>query len=88
MRSWDKYCEDTEKAFVHFRDCIDQPAYIKGYTDCMCDDDEGDTQEAQGNELADKYNELADKYNAIMAGPFIITSQEPNETRIHRKLFI
>lgn len=22
-------------------------AYIKGYTDCMCDDDEGDTQEAQ-----------------------------------------
>lgn len=46
----------------------------------MCDDDEGDTQEAQDNELADKYNELADKYNeladkynAIMAGP-IITS--------------
>lgn len=22
MRSWDKYCEDTEKAFVHFIDCI------------------------------------------------------------------
>lgn len=70
-------------------------AYIKGYTDCMCDDDEGDTQEAQDNELADKYNELADKYNeladkynAIMAGPIIITSQEPKETRIPRKLFI
>lgn len=25
MRSWDKYCEDTEKALVHFIDCIDQP---------------------------------------------------------------
>lgn len=22
MRSWDKYCEDTEKAFVHFRACL------------------------------------------------------------------
>lgn len=32
----------------------------------MCDDDEGDTQEAQDNELADKYN-------AITAG-LIITS--------------
>ena len=31
MRSWDKYCEDTEKAFVHFIDCIDQPVYIRGY---------------------------------------------------------
>lgn len=31
MRSWDKYCEDTEKAFVHFRDCIWQPVYITGY---------------------------------------------------------
>ena len=62
-------------------------AYIKGYTDCMCDDDEGDTQEAQDNELADKYNELADKYNAITAGS-IITSSEPKETRIPRKLFI
>ena len=31
MRSWDKYCEDTEKAFVHFIDCIDQPVYIMGY---------------------------------------------------------
>lgn len=31
MRSWDKYCEDTEKAFVHFIDCIDQPVYITGY---------------------------------------------------------
>lgn len=31
MRSWDKYCEDTEKAFVHFRDCIWQPVYIVGY---------------------------------------------------------
>ena len=30
MRSWDKYCEDTEKAFVHFRDCIWQPVYIAG----------------------------------------------------------
>ena len=28
MRSWDKYCEDTEKAFRHFRDCIWQPVYI------------------------------------------------------------
>ena len=27
MRSWDKYCEDTEKAFKHFIDCIDQPVY-------------------------------------------------------------
>ena len=67
MRSWDKYCEDTEKAFKH-------------YTDCMCDDDEEDTQEAQDNELADKYN-------AITAG-FIITSSEPKETRIPHKLFI
>lgn len=33
MRSWDKYYEDTEKAFVHFIDCIDQPVYIKGYLD-------------------------------------------------------
>lgn len=31
MRSWDKYCEDTEKAFKHFIDCIDQPVYITGY---------------------------------------------------------
>jgi hypothetical protein len=31
MRSWEKYCEDTEKAFVHFRDCIWQPVYITGY---------------------------------------------------------
>lgn len=31
MRSWDKYCEDTEKAFKHFRDCIWQPVYIVGY---------------------------------------------------------
>lgn len=31
MRSWDKYCEDTEKAFKHFIDCIDQPVYIRGY---------------------------------------------------------
>lgn len=31
MRSWDKYCEDTEKAFVHFIDCIDQLVYIRGY---------------------------------------------------------
>lgn len=31
MRSWDKYCEDTEKALVHFIDCIDQPVYIMGY---------------------------------------------------------
>lgn len=31
MRSWDKYCEDTEKAFKHFRDCIWQPVYITGY---------------------------------------------------------
>lgn len=31
MRSWDKYCEDTEKALVHFIDCIDQPVYIRGY---------------------------------------------------------
>ena len=31
MRSWDKYCEDTEKAFVHFIDCIDHPVYIRGY---------------------------------------------------------
>lgn len=46
----------------------------------MCDDDEGDTQEAQDNELADKYN-------AIMECP-IITIQEPKETRIPRKLFI
>lgn len=53
----------------------------------MCDDDEGDTQEAQDNELADKYNELADKYNAIATSP-IITSSEPKETRIPRKLFI
>lgn len=30
MRSWDKYCEDTEKAFKHFRDCIWQPVYIAG----------------------------------------------------------
>ena len=29
MRSWDKYCEDTEKALVHFIDCIDQPVYIR-----------------------------------------------------------
>ena len=70
-------------------------AYIKGYTDCMCNDDEGDTQEAQNNELADKYNELADKYNeladkynAITAGSIIITSSELKETRIPRKLFI
>ena len=61
----------------------------------MCDDDEGDTREAQDNELADKYNELADKYNkladkynAITAGSIIITSSEPKETRIPRKLFI
>ena len=40
------------------------------------------------NELADKYNELADKYNAITAGSIIITSSEPKETRIPRKLFI
>ena len=48
-------------------------AYIKGYTDCMCDDDEGDTQEAQDNELADKYNELASKYNELASAPFIIS---------------
>lgn len=30
MRSWDKYCEDTEKTFKHFRDCIWQPVYITG----------------------------------------------------------
>lgn len=54
----------------------------------MCDDDEGDTQEAQDNELADKYNELADKYNAIVEHPFIIMGSEPEKTRIPRKLFI
>lgn len=70
-------------------------AYIKGYTDCMCDDDEGDTQEAQDNEpadkyneLADKYNELASKYNELAANPFIIMSSEPKQTRITSKLFI
>ena len=47
----------------------------------MCDDDEGDTREAQDNKLADKYN-------AITAGSIIITSSEPKETRIPRKLFI
>lgn len=31
MRSWDKYCEETNKALVHFRDCIAQPVYITGY---------------------------------------------------------
>lgn len=31
MRSWDKYCEDTEKAFKHFIDCFWQPVYITGY---------------------------------------------------------
>ncbi len=30
MRSWDKYCEDTEKTLKHFRDCIWQPVYIVG----------------------------------------------------------
>lgn len=70
-------------------------AYIKGYTDCMCDDDEGDAQEAQDNELASKYNELAskynelaDKYNAIAEAPVIIMGSEPEQTRIPRKLFI
>ena len=70
-------------------------AYIKGYTDCVCDDDEGDTQEAQDNELASKYNELASKYNelaskynAIATSPVIITASEPKETKIPRKLFI
>lgn len=28
MRSWDKYCEDTEKALVHFIDCI---AHFRSY---------------------------------------------------------
>lgn len=36
MRSWDKYCEDTEKAFKHFRDCIWQPVYIVGYVGANC----------------------------------------------------
>lgn len=70
-------------------------AYIKGYTDCMCDDDEGDTQEAQDNELADKYNELADKYNelaskynAIAENPVIIISSENDNSRKRCKLFI
>lgn len=77
-------------------------AYIKGYTDCVCDDDEGDTQEAQDNDLASKYNdlaskynelackynELASKYNAIATSPVIITASEPKETKIPRKLFI
>ena len=31
MRTWDKYCEDTEKAFKDFRDCIWQPVRITGY---------------------------------------------------------
>lgn len=33
MRSWDKYCEDTHNALVHFRDCIEQPVYFLGYID-------------------------------------------------------
>lgn len=32
MRSWDKYCEDTEKAFKHFRDCISLSLFQKTTT--------------------------------------------------------
>ena len=35
-------------------------AYIEGYTDCMCDDDEGDRQEAQDNEPADEPDDESD----------------------------
>ena len=63
-------------------------------------DDESDDGECGGlaskynelaskyNELASKYNELASKYNAISEGPVIIMGQEPEQTRIPRKLFI
>lgn len=69
----------------------------------MCDDDEGDTQEAQDNELADKcneldgkyneladkYNELASKYNELASAPFIIpVSENDNSSKRLKKLFI
>ena len=62
--------------------------FVEGWTqrDTFTSDDESDDGECGG--LASKYNELASKYNAIAEGPVIIMGQEPEQTRIPRKLFI
>ena len=41
MRSWDKYCEDTEKAIMHLSENIMQPLVFRGFllakkTICGC----------------------------------------------------
>lgn len=62
----------------------------------VVDDNEGDAQEAQDSETADKYNELASKYNelaskynalASLNGPVIITGSENDNSSKRCKLF-